>query len=93
MNNRGFAITTILFGLMILFCLLLVSLLSLLSIYKGNVEKLVDNAGAARDTITMVPDKNYENVDEIKEADKGRGIYCLGSSHDDCRYVSNGDLK
>lgn len=93
MNNRGFAITTILFGLMILFCLLLTSLLSILSIYKSNVEKLVENDGAARSTIKMEPDEDYVNITEIKDADKGRGIYCIGSSHDDCRYVSNSELE
>ena len=93
MNNKGFAITTILFGLMILFCLLLTSLLSLLSIYKGNVEKLVESDNAARAEVTMIANKNYTTIDEIKAAGKGRGIYCLGSSHNDCRYVSNVELK
>ena len=93
MNNKGFAITTILFGVMILFCLLLVSLLSLLSIYKGNVEKLIENSGAAREAVTMEPNKAYTTIDEIKDAGSGRGIYCLGNSHDDCKYVSNGNLK
>lgn len=97
MNNRGFAITTILFGLMILFCLLLTSLLSLLSIYKGNVEKLVESDNAARKTITMIANKEYTSIDGLKAetnmSKKKRGLYCFGNSHDDCRYVSNAELK
>ena len=94
MNNRGFAITTILFGLMILFCLLLTSLLSLLSIYKGNVEKLVESDNAAREEVTMIANKNYSSIDSLKaETDtskKKRGLYCFGNN---CRYVSNVELK
>ena len=97
MNNRGFAITTILFGLMILFCLLLTSLLSLLSIYKGNVEKLVESDNAAREEVTMIANKNYSSIDSLKaETDtskKKRGLYCFGASHTECRYVSNVELK
>ena len=88
MNKKGFAITTILFGLMILFCLLLVSLLSILSIYKSNVEKLVELDNGARDTIKMTKNSEYNSIDEIKG--KNRGLYCF---ENDCRYYSNEELK
>ena len=92
MNNKGFAITTIIFGTMILFCLLLVSLLGILSAYKNNVEKLVDNERGARGIVTLTLDNNngscYTSLTEIKN--KGRGLYCVGGSN---RYVSNGELK
>ena len=59
MNNRGFAITTILYGMLIIFCLLLVSMLGILSVYKGNVEKLLDNTNGARDIINRDYSANY----------------------------------
>jgi hypothetical protein len=48
MNNKGFAITTILYGVLILFCLLLVSMLGILASYRGNLEKLLDKNNGAR---------------------------------------------
>lgn len=51
MNNKGFAITTILYGTLILFLLLLVSLLGILSSYNDRLEKLIDNNKGARDII------------------------------------------
>ena len=49
LNNKGFAITTILYGMLILFMLLFVSLLGILAQYKNNLEKLVENTNGARD--------------------------------------------
>ena len=51
MNNKGFAITTILYGVMVLFCLLLVSLLGILSSYRKTQERLVEATNGARDVI------------------------------------------
>ena len=51
MNNKGFAITTILYGVLILFCLLLGSMLGILSTYRGNLEKLIENNNGPRDII------------------------------------------
>lgn len=48
MNNKGFAITTILYGIMILFCLLLVSLLGILSSYRKTQELLIEENNGAR---------------------------------------------
>ena len=56
MNNKGFAITTILYGTLILFMLLLVSMLGILSTYKDRLSMLIDNNNGARDII------NYENI-------------------------------
>jgi len=56
MNNKGFAITTILYGVLILFCLLLVSMLGILSTYRGNLEKLIENNNGARDIIKNLHD-------------------------------------
>ena len=51
MNNKGFAITTILYGVLILFCLLLVSMLGILATYRNNLEKLVEENNGARGII------------------------------------------
>lgn len=51
MNNKGFAVTTILYGIMVLFCLLLVSLLSILSAYRKTQDKLINENNGARSII------------------------------------------
>ncbi len=51
MNNKGFAITTILYGTLILFLMLLLSMLGILSSYKDKLEILIDNANGARDIV------------------------------------------
>ena len=53
LNNKGFAITTILYGTLILFMLLFVSLLGILSQYKKNLERLIEANNGARDIVTM----------------------------------------
>lgn len=55
MNNKGFAITTILYGVLILFLLLLVSMLGILNSYKDRLEMLTENSNGSRDIIN----KNY----------------------------------
>ena len=92
MNNKGFAITTILYGLLILFCFLLVSLLGILSTYRGNLEKLIENTNGSRNAVTMGENHDYSSFEALKD-DKNakRGLYCFGD--DPCVYVSNGDLK
>ena len=52
MNNKGFAITTILYGLLVLFCFLLTALLGILYSYKSTQEKLVDEVNGARNLIS-----------------------------------------
>lgn len=92
MNNKGFAITVILYGLLIMFCLLMVSLLGILSTYRGNLEKLIENANGSRDIVTMEPNTDYSSFEELKNSGNGkRGLYCF--SDNTCVYVSDGDLK
>lgn len=64
MNNKGFAITTILYGVLILFLLLLVSMLGILSSYKDRLEMLTEHNNGTRDIIN----KNYINlkIEEFK---------------------------
>lgn len=51
MNNKGFAITTILYGTMILFLLLLVSMLGILASYKDRLSLFIDSNNGARNII------------------------------------------
>ena len=81
MNNKGFAITTILFGTFVLFCLLLLSLLGILSMHLKNLNLLIDNLNGARNTVTMTR-KNVSNFNNIRE----NGLYCNGN---ECHYCSS----
>jgi len=91
MNNKGFAITTILYGTLILFMLLLVSMLGILAIYKGNLEKLINSNNGTRDVITIKKSNQvFNSEEEIKayiNAGNGRGLYCL--SDNTCKYYSS----
>ena len=51
MNNKGFAITTILYGMLLLFLMLIISLLGILSTYRSRLEKLQEGANGAREII------------------------------------------
>ena len=70
MNNKGFAISTILYGLMILFIFLFLSLLGILSQQKNNIEKLIENTNGAR----YIVNGNKEGVTKYE---------CLGECTDD----------
>lgn len=88
MNNKGFAITTILYGTLILFSLLLVSMLGILSTYRENLEKLVENTNGARDIVTMNKPKEEDYVDSFDNITK-RGLYCMKETNPVvCQYVS-----
>ncbi len=83
MNNKGFAITTILFGTMILFILLFVSLLGILSTYKNNLQKIIDSSNGAREKVTILK----QNLDNGESFDTfvGKGLYCDASNN--CMYI------
>lgn len=51
LNNKGFAITTILYGALVLFLMLLISMLGMLSTYKDHLEMLIEKNHGARDII------------------------------------------
>lgn len=89
MNNRGFAITTILFGITLLFCLLLVSLLGILSNYRGNLEKLVEGvngSGGARNLIIKKPIEK-DDTGSIFTSEEQITLYLL--THDNGLYCYN----
>ena len=74
MNNKGFAITTILYGIMILFCILLVSLLNILSSYKKTQDLLIDSTNGTRDIASL-------NV--VNAADISKNGYCTDDNKED----------
>ena len=79
MNNKGFAITTILYGTLLIFSMLLVSMLGILASYRGNLEKLIENTnGGARTIVTM-------EKQDISKYEGIRGLYCDDSG---CEYKS-----
>ena len=73
MNNKGFAITTVLYGTLILFCLLLVSMLGILSTYKNNLDKLINSVGGARSEVTMEKPSTCVSIGNINKI----GLYCV----------------
>ena len=82
MNNKGFAITTILFGITLLFCLLMISMLGILSTYRNNLELLIESNKGARNTVT-IKKKTINDVSEITDG----GLYCIGGT--DCKYYTS----
>lgn len=70
LNNKGFAITTILYGTLILFLLLFASLLGILSQYRKNLDKLIEGSNGTRDIVTMIPKEVAINTPIVE-----RGIY------------------
>lgn len=101
LNNKGFAITTILYGTLILFLLLFVSLLGILNQYRKNLEKLIEENNGTRSIVTMT--KNSQNEiplgtticnthPETKNCQNEyrRGLYHIGGS---CyKYLSNDEV-
>lgn len=88
MNNKGFAITTILYGTLILFLMLLLSMLGILSTYKDRLSMLIDSNNGARCIINggcknpvayavySDDDKSlsfYKNTDTVKVGDTYNG--------------------
>ena len=60
MNNKGFAITTILYGTLILFLMLILAMLGILSTYKDRLSMLLDGNNGAR----CIINDNCKNGDE-----------------------------
>ena len=65
MNNRGFAITSVLYGLLILFLLVMVSTLRILSSQKDMMDELIDGHDGARDIVKL--EKISVNFDETSD--------------------------
>lgn len=74
LNNKGFAITTILYGTLILFLLLFTSVLGILSTHKSRLNILINSANGSRDIATMKVSGNVSLNSMINK----RGLYCVG---------------
>lgn len=59
LDNRGFAITTVLYGTLILFLMLLTSMLGILSTHRVRMEKLIEEDNGARDIINGTSSVSY----------------------------------
>ena len=81
LNNKWFAITTILYGTLILFMLLFVSLLGILSQYKKNLERLIEANNGARDIVTMEP-QNISSSDYTATEHRG---FCNTDNENKCQ--------
>ena len=91
MNNKGFAITTIIFGILILFIMLVTSLLGILSTCHNNLRLLVDNNSGSRDIITLKKIEYASYNALINSNIKQSGLYCFNDTHK-CQYVSRKKL-
>lgn len=63
MNNKGFAITTILYGTMILFLMLILAMLGILSSYKDKMDLLIESENGARNIINGFSGAMYGDID------------------------------
>ncbi len=90
MNNKGFAITTILYGIMILFCVLLVSLLGLLSSYKKTQGLLTDSSNGARDIVRIERLYSTDMTRICSLYNSYRVLYC--DDEDQCAYKHASDI-
>ena len=98
LNNKGFAITTVLFGVMLLFLMLMLSLLGILSVYRKNLQKIIESSNGVRDVVTIKADRSYETItynQYINDVINGNityksGLYCF--KNNDCRYINSYDF-
>ena len=51
MNNKGFAITTMLYGVFLLFLILLLIMVGMLNTFKKNMDLLIDGNNGAREIV------------------------------------------
>lgn len=89
MNNKGFAITSILFGILILFLLVLVFLLGVLRSQRLRMEKLSDSVNSTIGEV--VCDEITEKIEETTIENSGRYIIDIGSNNNCYLYVKKND--
>lgn len=94
MNNKGFAITTILYGVLILFLMLLVSMLGILAAYKDRLEILIEGNNGARCIINgncSVEDDNFTYLYDVANAgefvDYGGALWFVLYKEDNFVYI------
>ncbi len=63
MNNKGFAITTVLYGLLVTFLIIVIGTLSILSNQKRLMEELIDGDNGARSIVKLKEiELSYEDL-------------------------------
>ncbi len=67
LNNRGFAITAVLYGLLILFVILVSSYLLILSAKKNRLDNLIEDAENIYNGVSSVDNNIDDNDDELNE--------------------------
>ena len=89
LNNKGFAIATILYGILILFLMLFLSLLGILSQYRKNLEKLEESSNGSRSIVTMSK-SNAKEITLGSEVDSFGFYKILENGTEKCyRYLSS----
>ncbi len=63
MNNKGFAITSILYGLLVMFLLIVAGTLKLLYRQKVTMEELIDGTNGARENVKLILSADEDNID------------------------------
>ena len=87
MKSKGFAVTTMVYGITILFILLLISFLSILSIYQKNLKELLENSNGSRELLKIDVNYDYPSMEAlINDDNRKSGLYCFNDST--CMYVS-----
>lgn len=85
MNNKGFAITSILYGLLVMFLLIILGTLGILSNQKNLMEELSDGDNGARDIVRL---ESIElTLDMFPYATSKRALYIYGECK---KYFSSG---
>ena len=83
MNNKGFAITTILYGTFLLFMMLLLTMRGILSNYKHKMDILVDNTNGARDIVDIYRSgAHFMTIAGRKYYKKNDGVAIIGMVYD-----------
>ena len=77
MNNKGFAITSILYGLLVMFLLIVVGTLGILSNQKKLMEELIDGDNGARDIVKLETIQLDSVSDDLIASE--RVLYVYGS--------------
>jgi uncharacterized protein YpmB len=83
MNNKGFAITGILYGLMVLFMMLMLSFLSVLTAKKNKLEAI---SNSIDDSITMSEDIDVaaSSLTTYKTKYRGNYVFTINSNTNEC---------
>ncbi len=82
LNNRGFAITTALYGIMVLFLLLTVSSLGMMGTYKARLDKLTEESDC-------IVTKNEKCVEPPSAPPSSSGNLVTYYRYRDCQTISN----